>query len=251
MADLERRLSEKSTAGGKGGSARITLAYKTLPQRYGDTSKASEGSTMDNAALTLHLFSKGWLYFGENDVAWDGSGHAIGGMQVDGSHLGELIGIITLERPAGTTTNEVCGLALDRIKALSDDSELKIPRDRVAPGIASSMREGDLTAVTLVELAGACNALAIKQVRTNTYRVTYDPRLELGIPAFPQVTARVLWLLRSKDDERPACPFNISFEPLQNMAGANLGMVRGLVRGGKACPLDVMTVIEEPHIKLA
>lgn len=205
---------------------------------------------MDNAALTLYLFSKGWLYFDEDDVAWDGSGHTIGGMQVDGSHLGELIGIIALERPDGTTTNEVCGLALNHVKALAKDSELRVPRDRVAPGIASSMREGDLTAVSLVELGGACNALAIKQTRTNTYRVTYDPRLELGIPAFPQVIARVLWLLRSQDGERPACPFNTSFEPLQNMAGANLGMVRGLVRGGKACPLDVMTVIEEPHIKL-
>ena len=147
--------------------------------------------TIDSPAFTLGALSDDYLFFNECDIAWDGQCHTFEGIQVNASKADELERI-------------VCGIwDYDDIREfvlyfqnlllqLESDDQIKVPRSMVAPGIRKALPEGDLTGITLANLAACAGAIRLEKTtvadllegtdgekydNVEAYTVFYDVRL--------------------------------------------------------------------------
>lgn len=154
---------------------------------------------MDSAALTLTLFSRGWLYFDSRAITWDGTRHTIPAPEINGAQIMDIITFSNSECGPGTDPNDVCATAYKGMQAVAEDTDLRTERSDVRPSLLNLMPEGDVTGISLVSLLGAAELWSVEQTGADSYAISCDEQLAMGIPECEHMLAGVVDALRSVD----------------------------------------------------
>lgn len=154
---------------------------------------------MDSAALTLTLFSRGWLYFDSQAITWDGTRHTIPAPEINGAQIMDIITFSNSECGPGTDLNDVCATAFKGMQAVAEDTDLRTERNDVRPSLLALMPEGDVTGISLVSLLGAPELWSVEQTGTGSYAISCDEQLATGIPECERMLEGVVDALRSAD----------------------------------------------------
>ena len=154
---------------------------------------------MDSAALTLTLFSRGWLYFDSRSITWDGTRHTIPAPEINGAQIMDIITFSNSECGPGTDLNDVCATAFKGMQAVAEDTDLRTERSDVRPSRLNLMPEGDVTGISLVSLLGAAELWSVEQAGADSYVISCYEQLATGIPECEHMLAGVVDALRSAD----------------------------------------------------
>ncbi len=154
---------------------------------------------MDSAALTLALFSRGWLYFDSRAITWDGARHTIPAPEINGAQIMDIITFANSECGPGTDLNDICAMAFKGIQAVAEAEGLRIARGSVSSALLGLIPEGDVTGISLVMLLGEAGLWNVEQMGTDSYAISCDEQLATGIPECEHVLAGVVDALRSAD----------------------------------------------------
>ena len=154
---------------------------------------------MDSAALTLTLFSRGWLYFDSRAITWDGTRHTIPAPEINGAQIMDIITFSNSECGPGTDLNDVCATAFKGMQAVAEDTDLRAERNDVRPSLLTLMPEGDVTGISLVSLLNAAGLWSVEQTGADSYAISCDEQLATGIPECERMLAGVVDALRSAD----------------------------------------------------
>lgn len=154
---------------------------------------------MDSAALTLTLFSRGWLYFDSRAITWDGTHHTIPAPEINGAQIMDIITFSNSECGPGTDLNDVCATAFKGMQAVAEDTDLRAERNDVRPSLLSLMPKGDVTGISLVSLLGTAELWSVEQADADSYAISCDEQLATGIPECEDMLAGVVDALRSAD----------------------------------------------------
>lgn len=154
---------------------------------------------MDSAALTLMLFSHGWLYFDSRAITWDGTHHTIPAPEINGTHIMDIITFVNGECGSGADLNDVCAKALKGMQAVAEADALRIARGDVRPSLLGLMPEGDVTGISLVSLLSEAGLWSVEQTGAGSYAISCDEQLATGIPECEPMLAGVVDALRSAD----------------------------------------------------
>lgn len=201
-----------------------------------------------NPMLLLTLLADDYVFFKDTDIAWEQGHHAIHGMRANLPKIEELNAIA---RENGFDSFAELG---DRLVffllEVEKDKALVVPRDRVSKALYPIMFDGDLTGITLANLAASMAAFRVLNDRPNNYTVIYDGTLADGIPHFFDLMCRLLWDLRLCMASLKGTPFQVTFARCRNLDLSQLleGNV-SRVDGAQDDPFSV-TVSEEPAIGL-
>lgn len=213
-----------------------------------DDNEESDG--VDYPTLMMTLLSDDWFFFMDDEITWDGHHHAIAGAQLNGAKADELLDFVNSCIPGFDDVNEVFRYFVTLLNEIEKDEGLIVPRAIIAPGVQKAIREGDLTGLTLANLAACSKALCVQKVERGAYRVIFDGRLIKGIPRFLDLLARLLWDLRQCTNSMRDKPFEISFLQARNIdADQYLGSVETPVPGAQEYTM-CMKVTEAPSIQL-
>ncbi|MBS6611927.1 MAG: hypothetical protein KH279_01515 [Collinsella intestinalis] len=209
-----------------------------------------ESDGVDYPTLMMTLLSDDWFFFMDNEITWDGHHHAIAGAQLNGAKADELLDFVNSCIPGFDDVNEVFQYFVTLLNEIEKDEGLIVPRDMIAPGVQKAIREGDLTGLTLANLAACGKALCVQKAKAGSYRVIFDSRLIIGIPSFLDLVARLVWDLRQCTNSMRGKPFEISFLQARNIdADHYLGSVEAPVPGAQKYAM-FMKVTEAPRIAL-
>ena len=201
-----------------------------------------------NPMLLLTLLADDYVFFRDTDIAWERGHHVIRGMQANLPKIEELNAIV---RENGFDSFAELG---DRLVSflleVEKDKALVVPRDRVSKALYPIMFDGDLTGITLANLAASMAAFRVLNDRPNNYTVIYDGTLADGIPHFFDLMCRLLWDLRQCAEPMRGVPFQVTFARCHNLDLSQLleGNV-SRVDGAQDDPFSV-TVSEKPAIGL-
>lgn len=201
-----------------------------------------------NPMLLLTLLADDYVFFRDTDIAWERGHHVIRGMQANLPKIEELNAIV---RENGFDSFAELGERLVSILLqVEKDKALVVPRDRVSKALYPIMLDGDLTGITLANLAASMAAFRVLNDRPNNYTVIYDGTLADGIPHFFDLMSRLLWDLRLCMTSLKGVPFQVTFARCRNLDLSQLleGNV-SRVDGAQDDPFSV-TVSEEPAIGL-
>lgn len=154
---------------------------------------------MDSAALTLTLFSRGWLFFDSRAITWDGSRHTIPAPELNGTHIMDIIMFVNGECGPGADLNDVCAKALKGMQAVAEADALQIARGDVRPSLLVLMPEGDVTGISLVSLLGTAGLWSVEQTGADSYAISCNEQLAAGIPECEHMLAGVVDALRAAD----------------------------------------------------
>lgn len=171
---------------------------------------------MDFPTFILTLLSGNWLFFNDGEIAWDGEHHQITGIQVNGAQVDEFMNFVNTYMEDFEDIQEVVNYFIAFLNEVEKDNGLIIARDSIAPGIRKAIREGDLTGITLANLAACGAAFQVKLQDEDNYVVIYDTRLGIGIPSFFNLIARLLWDLRQGLNSKKGVPYNVVFMGARN-----------------------------------
>lgn len=209
-----------------------------------------ESDGVDYPTLMMTLLSDDWFFFMDDEIAWDGHHHAIAGAQLNGAKADELLDFVNSCIPGFDDVNEVFQYFVTLLNEIEKDEGLIVPRAMIAPGVQKAIREGDLTGLTLANLAACGKAFCVQKVERGAYRVIFDSRLIKGIPSFLDLVARLVWDLRQCTNSMRGKPFEISFLQARNIdADHYLGSVEAPVPGAQKYAM-FMKVTEAPRIAL-
>ncbi|WP_329781204.1 hypothetical protein [Parolsenella catena] len=201
-----------------------------------------------NPMLLLTLLADDYVFFQDTDISWERGHHVIRGMQANLPKIEELNAIA---RENGFDSFAELG---DRLVSflleIEKDKSLVVPRDRVSKALYPIMFDGDLTGITLANLAASMAAFRVLNDKPNNYTVIYDGTLADGIPHFFDLMCRLLWDLRLCMASLKGTPFQVTFARCRNLDLSQLleGNV-SRVDGAQDDPFSV-TVSEEPAIGL-
>lgn len=205
---------------------------------------------VDYPTLMMTLLSDDWFFFMDDEITWDGHHHAIAGAQLNGAKADELLDFVNSCIPGFDDVNEVFQYFVTLLNEIEKDEGLIVPRAIIAPGVQKAIREGDLTGLTLANLAACGKALCVQKAKAGSYRVIFDGRLIIGIPSFLDLVARLVWDLRQCTNSMRGKPFEISFLQARNIdADHYLGSVEAPVPGAQKYAM-FMKVTEAPRIAL-
>lgn len=209
-----------------------------------------ESDGVDYPTLMMTLLSDDWFLFMDDEITWDGHHHAIAGAQLNGAKADELLDFVNSCIPGFDDVNEVFQYFVTLFNEIEKDEGLIVPRAMIAPGVQKAIREGDLTGLTLANLAACGKTLCVQKAKAGSYRVIFDGRLILGIPRFLDLVARLLWDLRQCTNSMRGKPFEISFLQARNIdADHYLGSVEAPVPGAQKYAM-FMKITEAPRIAL-
>lgn len=168
-----------------------------------------------NPMLLLTLLADGYVFFRDTDIAWERGHHVIRGMQANLPKIEELKAIV---RENGFDSFAELG---DRLVSflleVEKDKALVVPRDRVSKALYPIMFDGDLTGITLANLAAYMAAFRVLDAGPNAYTVMYDPSLADGVPCFFDLMCRLLWDLRQCAEPMRGVPFQVTFMDCRNL----------------------------------
>ena len=209
-----------------------------------------ESDGVDYPTLMMTLLSDDWFFFMDDEITWDGHHHAIAGAQLNGAKADELLDFVNSCIPGFDDVNEVFQYFVTLLNEIEKDEGLIVPRAMIAPGVQKAIREGDLTGLTLANLAACGKAFCVQKAKAGSYRVIFDSRLIIGIPSFLDLVARLVWDLRQCTNSMRGKPFEISFLQARNIdADHYLGGVEAPVPGAQKYAM-FMKVTEAPRIAL-
>lgn len=209
-----------------------------------------ESDGVDYPTLMMTLLSDDWFFFMDDEITWDGHHHAIAGAQLNGAKADELLDFVNSCIPGFDDVNEVFQYFVTLLNEIEKDEGLIVPRAMIAPGVQKAIREGDLTGLTLANLAACGKAFCVQKAKAGSYRVIFDSRLIIGIPSFLDLVARLVWDLRQCTNSMRGKPFEISFLQARNIdADHYLGSVEAPVPGAQKYAM-FMKVTEAPRIAL-
>lgn len=209
-----------------------------------------ESDGVDYPTLMMTLLSDDWFFFMDDEITWDGHHHAIAGAQLNGAKADELLDFVNSCIPGFDDVNEVFQYFVTLLNEIEKDEGLIVPRAIIAPGVQKAIREGDLTGLTLANLAACGKAFCVQKAKAGSYRVIFDSRLIIGIPSFLDLVARLVWDLRQCTNSMRGKPFEISFLQARNIdADHYLGSVEAPVPGAQKYAMS-MKVTEAPRIAL-
>lgn len=209
-----------------------------------------EPDGVDYPALVMTLLSDDWIFFEENEISWDGHHHAMAGAQLNEAKVGGLFDFVNSCIPGFDDVKEIFQYFASILNEVEKDEGLIVPREMIAPGVQKAIREGDLTGLTLANLAACGKALCVQKAKAGSYRVIFDSRLIIGIPSFLDLVARLIWDLRQCTNSMRGKPFEISFLQARNIdADHYLGSVEAPVPGAQKYAM-FMKVTEAPRIAL-
>ena len=210
---------------------------------------------MDFPTFIMTLLSDNWLFFEDDEIVWDGKRHQIVGIQVNGAQITQFMEFVDSAMEDFDDIRDVVNYFLAFMNELEKDEGLIVPRNSIAPGIRKAIREGDLTGITLANLAACGGAFRVKLQDEDNYVVIYDTRLGTGIPAFYDLIARMLWDLRQCLHSQKGVPFDVVFVSARNFdANEYIDIVPKMVSGVQenpgamhiaACPKITMNVNSE------
>ena len=202
----------------------------------------------DLPVLMLSLLSDDLLFFQEGEIAWDGKRHSIRGIQANAPKLDELSAVA--EEGGFDDGPDLVKHFVAFVVKLEEDEGLVVPRGAIAPEISSRLPEGDLTGITLANLAAFAHAVVVRNTDDGNYGVLYDNRLAMGIPCFFDLMARLIWDMRQLSLSLAGKPFTVSFVGSRNVdADVLFPTTVSSVAGRQENPLS-MTVNQCPSINL-
>lgn len=202
---------------------------------------------MDFPTLVLSLLSDDWLFFNDDEIAWDGEHHKIVGIQVNLAKMDALMEFVSQHSDLDDI-QETVNYLIGFLAELEKDEAFRIKRGRIAQGVRKALREGDMTGITFANLAACSGAFRIQLTADDEYICLYDTRLSMGIPHFFDLIARLLWDFRSLMKSQKGVPFSIVFVSARNFdADAYLGNVNKEVEGCQKNP-GAMHVDSVPSI---
>mgnify|MGYP007084594409 FL=1 len=202
----------------------------------------------DLPVLMLSLLSDDLLFFQEGEIAWDGKRHSIRGIQANAPKLDELSAVA--EEGGFDDISDLVKHFIAFIGKLEEDEGLVVPCGAIAPEISNSLPEGDLTGITLANLAAFARAIIVRNTDDGNYGVLYDSRLSMGIPCFFNLMARLIWDMRQLSLSLAGKPFTVSFVGSRNFdADVLFPTTVSSVAGRQENPLS-MTVDQCPSINL-
>lgn len=215
-----------------------------------DAEACDEPGGVDYPALVMTLLSDDWIFFEDDEITWDGRHHAIAGAQLNGAKVDGLLDFVNGCIPGFEDCREVFQYFSAFLNEIEKDEGLIVPRGMIAPGVQQAIREGDLTGLTLANLAACAKALSVEKVKPGAYRVIFDGRLIAGIPRFLDLVARLVWDLRQCTNSLRGKPFSLTFLQARNIdADHYLGNVDVPVPGTQEYAM-FMEVSEPPVIQL-
>ena len=201
-----------------------------------------------NPILMLTLLADDYVFFQDTDIAWERGHHVIRGMRANLPKIEELNAIV--RKNGFNSFAELGDRLVSFLLEVEKDKALVVPRDRVSKALYPIIFDGDLTGITLANLAANMAAFRVLNDRPNNYTVTYDGTLADGIPHFFDLMCRLLWDLRLCMPSLKGVPFQVTFARCRNLDLSQLlkGNV-SRVDGAQDDPFSV-TVSEEPAIGL-
>lgn len=205
---------------------------------------------IDIPTLVMAMLSEDFIFFNEDDIAWDEEKreHFFKGAQVNASKAEMLDSVVRAFDFDGIA--EFAFALQGILLGLEADKQLVVPRSMVAQGIRQGLPEGDLTGISLANLAACGHALKFAKQESDSYLVMYDVRLAQGIPCFFDLVARMLWDLREVEPDLSGKSFAIGFASCRNFdADQYFGEVDSPVAGAQA-ERCVMQVNCAPEINL-
>ena len=198
------------------------------------------GGRFDANAAAWLLYSD-YVFFRPQEISWDGATHRMLGAQVNAAKINEIPTLVA-------NTSLLNGL-LDLMTQLEKDEGLRVPLFMVHPGVQDAIRNEDLTGITLFNLMAQAQALIVKEPEPNHYAVMCDSRLPMGIPAFYQLVARMIWDMRAYNERSGS--FEVIFANARNLdADAVLGQVNEMVPGAFSSAIWKIDVMEKPQATL-
>ncbi len=204
---------------------------------------------VDLPVLTVTALSDDYVFFNEGEIAWNGESHYFTGIQVNSSKMDEFERIVCCDFDFASI-DEFIGYFQNFLMAVEVDSEIRVPRSMIAPGIRKALPEGSLTGITLANLAACDSAIVLNKLESfEAYTVLYDPRLEWGIPQFFNLVARMVWDLRQCVKSQVGKPFTIRFHSGLNVGDDYFGEVEKPVAGVQRSSRE-MEVCCAPEINL-
>lgn len=220
------------------------------------------------AMSIVWLFSKGYLYFDEGEIVWNGAHHEIGGLSFDLDKIDEIPEF--LENSGVLEGSKLTGYFRDVAEfllGLEEDEALIVPREDIHPGVHRAIGEGDLTGLTLFNLMGDAHAFCfidtesedVKRdvvcmagldayadnpaVMENLFVIAVDQRLSRGIPRFYQLVRRMFEDMQSFNGVDQ--PFALLFVAAQSFnAESYFDDVEDVVDGAVSEAFHVETNIE-------
>ena len=194
-----------------------------------------------NANAAAWLLYGDYVFFQQNEIIWDGTAHAMRGMQVNAAKVNEI--------PTLVSNISVLQGMLEFLTELEKDEGLRVPLYMIHPGVRDAIRNEDLTGITLFNLMAQAQALIVKEPEPDHYAVMCDSRLPMGIPAFYQLVARMIWDMRAYNERTGA--FEVVFANARNFdADVVLGEVDRMVPGAVSNAVWKVQVSELPQVEL-
>ena len=201
-----------------GGAEKGQVAESEEPQEQ------AEGS-LNPPDFVLTMLAKDFYYFPEGALSWNGSHHEFESIHFNAGKLPSMIDELD-ETDLGELGKKISTLGdyLNKfLKVLEADEGLRVPRARVAAKYrgwvcgGSEKGEGDLTGVTLANLAALSGAIKLVPLEIpDEYVVLCDTRLGEAIPQFYNLVARMIWDLRNCMRTLSGKPFDVSFMLARN-----------------------------------
>lgn len=165
---------------------------------------------MDFAIMVMELLSKDLLFFQKRDITWDGAHHGLECVRVNDAKYDYSRVPLFADLPGGGAYDtyfdelkeyaekngfsdvwELATYFQIALLEIEQDDELIVPRSMVSPDLSGGLPEGDLTAISLLNLAGCRGMLEVRE-GGERYLVGCGERLALGIPRFYDLVARLL-----------------------------------------------------------
>lgn len=206
---------------------------------------------LDYPTFILQILSGDWFWFKDGQIGWDGSHHQILGIEANAAKIGGFMDFVRGEFSDDfDDINEVVQYFTLFLSELEKDEGLHVPRKMIARGLTRALPKGDLTGLTLANLAASAGAIQVQHKGTNLYAVLFDSRLAIGIPRFFDLCARMMWDLRQTTKSLQRKPFQLVFLGVRNVdADQCFGSVKMPVAGAQENPA-AMTVRERPEVTL-
>ena len=212
-----------------------------------------------NGEALLWLLAEDFVFFNDMDFGWNGENNVIVGAQVNSPKKDEIPEFMS-------ELSENAAALVMLMRTLENDKQLRVDRDSVHSALYGAIREGDLTATTLINLVACSRAWrvmvpsAVRDLEERgvlpdiaepapgrVYTVSVDDRLARGIPNFYRLIARLLWDMRKVNGD--SSPFRVRFLTTKVLDyNPTLEQFDGSVDGAEIQPFTYIDVDEEPKV---
>lgn len=235
-------------------SERMRAILSRIGVEWPDSDNVDDGNSDSDAVVPdiptvmLTLLSDDYVFFQNNEISWSKGHHVIKGLQVNSPKQRDLA-TIAVEN-GFDDINDLLNYFIAFMSEVEKDEALVVPKASISKALHPIVRRGDLTGITLANLAASMAAFRVLNDRPNNYTVIYDGTLADGIPHFFDLMCRLLWDLRLCMTSLKGVPFRVTFARCRNLDLCQLlkGNV-SRVEGAQNNPVSV-TVSEEPAIGL-